>query len=104
MQLRYESHGEKFATVMAGPITSGVQAHEFLPTLLRFEAMDLMSRMEKDYNDCWDALKAELELFIKTWKEKGLNDPVSEGILKNMENQVTETMVKKKYMEKWGEH
>jgi len=34
----------------------------------------------------------------------GLSDEISLGILKNMENQVTETMVKKKYMEKWGEH
>lgn len=45
-----------------------------------------MTRMEKDYMDHWDELKAELELFIKTWREKGLTDPVSEGILKNMEN------------------
>ena len=63
-----------------------------------------MSRMESSYHDSWDDLKAELALFIKTWKEHDLNDEVSKGIIQNMENQVTESMVKQKYMEKWGEH
>jgi len=94
MALRYESHGEKFGTVMAGPIVGGVQPNEMLPTLLRFKAMDLMSRMESNYMDHWVDLSVELENFIKTWKEKGLTDATSEGILENMENQVSETMVK----------
>jgi len=94
MALRYESHGEKFGTVMAGPIVGGVQPSEMLPTLLRFKAMDLMSRMESDYMDHWKKLKVELKNFIKTWREKGLTDATSDGILTNMEKQVSETMVK----------
>jgi hypothetical protein len=66
--------------------------------------MDLMTRMERNYRDHWDELKTELAEFIKTWRAKGLTDVVSDGILENMEKQVTETMVKQKYMEKWGEH
>lgn len=104
MQLRYESHGEKFATVMAGPIVTGVQTQEFLPTLFRFKAMELMTRMESGYMDHWDELKAELPQFVETWKGKGLTDPASEGLLRNLENQVSETLVKQKYMQKWGEH
>jgi len=56
--------------------------------------MDLMSRMESNYMDHLVDLSVELENFIKTWKEKGLTDATSEGILENMENQVSETMVK----------
>jgi hypothetical protein len=63
-----------------------------------------MTRMERNYRDHWDELKAELVAFIQEWRAKGLTDAVSEGIIKNMENQVSETMVKEKYMEKWGEH
>ena len=66
--------------------------------------MDLMTRMESNYRDNWDGLKTELATFIETWRAKGLTDVVSEGILINMEKQVSETMVKQKYMEKWGEH
>jgi hypothetical protein len=104
LQVRYESGGEKQATLLTDPIVTGVQPHEFMPTVLRFKAMDMMSRMESSYHDSWDDLKAELALFIKTWKEHDLNDEVSKGIIQNMENQVTESMVKQKYMEKWGEH
>jgi len=94
MALRYESHGEKFGTVMAGPIVVGVQPQEMLPTLLRFKAMDLMSRMESDYMDRWVYLRVEIVDFIKSWIEKGLTDATSDGILTNMEKQVSETMVK----------
>jgi len=52
---------------MTDPIVSGLKPQEFFPTVLRFKAMDLMSRMESNYNDSWDALKDELALFIKNW-------------------------------------
>jgi hypothetical protein len=46
---------------MESPITTGIEPNEFLPTLLRFKAMDLMTRMERNYCDHWDELKAELK-------------------------------------------
>jgi len=67
MSLRYESHAEKFATLMTAPIVTGVQPHEIFPTMLRFKAMDLMTRIERNYNDHWEELKEELKLFISTW-------------------------------------
>ena len=63
MTLRYETHGDKFATMMSSKVTS-VEPKEHLSTLFRFKAMDLMTRMERNYRDSWDALKAELEAFI----------------------------------------
>jgi len=71
---------------MTDPIVKDIQPHEFFPTVLRFKAMDMMTRMEKNYHDSWEDLKTELALFIKTWNEHGLEDNISLGINKNMEN------------------
>jgi hypothetical protein len=71
---------------MASPVTTGVDPKEFLPTLLRFKAMDLMTRMERNYRDHWEELKQELADFIKEWNDKGLNDAFSEGMIRNLEN------------------
>jgi hypothetical protein len=49
-------------------------------------------------------LKAELAQFIVECKDENLVDPISVGLIENLEAQVSETMVKKKYMEKWGKH
>jgi hypothetical protein len=62
---------------MTTPMVTGIQPQVILPTMFRFKAMNLMTRIERDYRDHWESLKKELVLFISTWKEQGLDDPVS---------------------------
>ena len=68
------------------------------------QAMDLMTRMYTNHNSNWNNLKAELADFIVSCKAKDLTDLITLGLIENLEAQVSETMVKEKYMQKWGEH
>jgi len=48
--------------------------------------MSLMERMYMCHKGNWDKLKTELAQFIQDCKAKCLTDPVSEGLITNLEN------------------
>lgn len=69
---------------MTSNVVTGVDPKEMLPTIFRFKAMELLTKIESTYHDHWDQLKQELADFIKEWESKGLTDAHSEGLLRNL--------------------
>lgn len=67
-------------------ITKCNDENEFAATIMRFKAMSLMERMYMCHRGNWEILKTELAQFIQDCKAKCLTDPVSEGLITNLEN------------------